>query len=347
MIKKPYSYYFLLLGITVSLIIIYFIIRPFFDPLILAAVFAFIFHPLYKKLLPVFGEKKSVASFFTTMIVMILIMLPLVLLGTQILKEASQTYQFLVGEKGTVSTGSVNGLITQIRTALRIPADFEINLNQYARQGLELLIANLGAIFSSFAKILLNAFVFVIALYFLLKDGGKLKDYLVALSPLADKDDELVILRLKSSVAAVVKGNLMIGVVQGFLVGIGFTIFGVPNAALWGVIAAVASLIPGFGTSLITVPTIIFLFLTGRVINAVGLLLWAATAVGLIDNLLGPKLIGHGLKIHPLAIFLSVLGGLAFFGPLGFLLGPLTISICLALIDIYLSFRGRTGSVGV
>jgi predicted PurR-regulated permease PerM len=68
---------------------------------------------------------------------------------------------------------------------------------------------------------------------------------------------------------------------------------------------------------------------------------WGVIAVGLIDNFLGPKLVGRGMQLHPLAVFVAVLGGVAFFGPLGFLLGPLAMSVCMALIDIYASLKAR------
>ena len=100
---------------------------------------------------------------------------------------------------------------------------------------------------------------------------------------------------------------------------------------------AITALVPGVGTALVITPAIIFLFLTGNTFGGVGLLVWGFTAVGLIDNFLGPKIVGRGMQLHPLAVFLAVLGGLAFFGPLGFLLGPLVMSVCVALVDMYSS----------
>lgn len=341
MTKIQSAYYFLLFAISISLVVVYFIIKPFLGSLILAAVFAFIFHPLYKKFEKGFKGHKSLAAFFTTVIAVVLIVLPVFFLGNQIFKEASQLYQSFVSGGNGVSFKSIESAINQARTIFHVPEDFNLNFSEYARQALGLLIQNFVVIFSSFAKIMFDALVFIIALYFFIKDGGKLKDYFIAVSPLADKDDELVLTRLKSSVSAVVKGSLAIGIIQGLLTGIGFTIFGVPNAALWGVVASISALIPGVGTALVLVPAIIFLFITGNTFGWIGLLIWGMTAVGLIDNILGPKLMGRGMEIHQLAVFLSVLGGLAFFGPLGFLLGPLTMSICLALIDIYLSLKSQ------
>lgn len=339
--KDKHSYYFLLLALGASCLLVYFIAKPFLGPLILAAVFAFLFQPIYQKFLSFLKEREGTAALATTILAIILIMVPIALLGTQIFKESSQLYQYMVNEGRDDFVGSIENIINQARTVFPIPDNFELNLDQYARQGLEVLIQNLGAVFSSLAKILLNAFIFLTTFYFFTKDGYMLKDYLVALSPLADSDDELIVSRLKSGVLATIKGNLTIGLIQGALTGIGFAIFGVPNAALWGGVAVVAAFIPGIGTTLVIAPGIIFLFLIGNTFGGIGLSIWGVTAVGLVDNFLGPKLVGRGMRLHPLAVFIAILGGLAFFGPLGFLLGPLAMSVCLALIDIHGSLKVR------
>lgn len=336
--KKHHSHNFLLIALASSIVLVYFIAKPFLGALILASVFAFLFQPIYQKILGVFKKRESPSAFATTLIAVVLVLLPILFLGTQIFKESSQLYQTLLkGEDGFV--GEMENLLNKARTIFPIPDGFEINIGDYARQGLDLLVSNFAALFSSFARILLSVFVFLTAFYFFLKDGKKLKNYFVALSPLDDKDDESIVSRLKGAVSSAVKGNLAIGVIQGTLTGIGFAIFGVPNAALWGGVAAIAALLPGIGTALVITPAIIFLFLSGSTFSAIGLLAWGVTAVGLVDNFLGPRLIGSGMQLHPLAVFIAVLGGLAFFGPLGFILGPLTMSVCLALIDIYISLR--------
>lgn len=339
--KNKYGNYFLILALGASCLVVYFIAKPFLGPLILAAVFAFLFQPFYQKFLSLLKQREGLAATATTVLAVIIVIVPIALLGTQIFKESSQLYQSLVSEGRDGYVTRIESIINETRTLLPIPPDFELNLSQYARQGLQVLIQNLGTVFSSLAKILLNAFVFLTAFYFFLKDGFKLKNYFVALSPLTDRDDELITSRLKLGVSATIKGNLTIGLIQGVLTGIGFAIFGVPNAALWGGVAVVAAFLPGLGTALVIAPAIIFLFLAGNTFGGIGLLIWGLVAVGLIDNLLGPRLVGRGMQMHPLAVFIAVLGGLSFFGPLGFLLGPLAMSVCLALIDIYGSLKAR------
>jgi predicted PurR-regulated permease PerM len=112
-------------------------------------------------------------------------------------------------------------------------------------------------------------------------------------------------------------------------------IFDIPAPAVWGAVAAIAAFIPGIGTSLVIVPGIIYLLLTGNTAYAIGLAIWGAVAVGLIDNVLGPHLVNKGVHIHPFLILVSVLGGLSTFGPIGFILGPLVLALLFALLEVY------------
>ena len=150
-----------------------------------------------------------------------------------------------------------------------------------------------------------------------------------------DIHDETIFNKLALAINSVVRGNLAVAIIQGILTAVGFTIFGVPNAVLWGSVAAITALIPGIGTALVIFPAIIFLFISGEALSAFGLLLWGVMAVGLIDNFLGPKLASRGMRLHPFLILLSIFGGIGFFGPIGFLLGPIILSLLFALLEIY------------
>lgn len=336
MSDRKYEFYVLSVVLVAIFVVVYFILRPFFNPLVLAASSALFFQPLYKQMARLTRGRRGLAAFITTVAVIVLFLLPLVFLGIQIFHESGQLYISLTDGNGMDGLmGAFENLIARLRIVVPIPEGFELDFNQYLREGSDIITRNLGSIFSSVGRLLTSVFIFLIAFYFFLKDGYKLKKYFIALSPLTDSNDELILNRLRLAISSVIKGGLSLGIIQGILTGIGCALFGVPNPVLWGSAAAIASLIPGIGTALVLVPAIIYLFLTGSAFSALGLLVWGMTAVGLIDNLLGPRLVGRGMQLHPLVVFLSVLGGLAFFGPLGFLLGPLVMSLCFALIEMY------------
>ena len=317
----------LLLGIF---ILAFFVLRPFIYPIILAGAFSVVFAPAYRALGLKFKLGPSPASALATLLVFIIIFTPLVFLGTQITKEATTLYDSVI-DGG--ATGRLTVLISE-RVAQYLP-QANIDIKQYAESGLSWLLPHLGSLFSNSASLLLAAFIFFFSLYYFFKDGHYLKQVVVAMSPLSDGDDQMLLARLSTAVNAVVRGNILIAIIQSIIATIGFMIFGVPNPALWGAVTMVAALVPGIGTALVLIPAIIYLFIFSSLPLALGMFGWSMVAVGLIDNILGPRLLGRGTGLHPLLVFLSVIGGIAFFGPVGILFGPIVISLLIALFELY------------
>lgn len=335
--------YFLVTLLVGMSIVTFFIFEPFLYALILAVIFATVFAPVHKRILSGLREKRGLAALVTTAFVLIVIVVPVTFLSTQIFQEATSLYSSLSDNGGTA------GLLRITEDAVRdIGIPFfsvgSLDLGQYFEQGLSFLIEHLGTIFSNVAKILVGIIVLFIALYYLFKDGHELRKSVITLSPLSDVYDETIFRKLELAINSVVRGSISVALVQGVLTAIGLAIFGVPNPVLWGSVATVTALIPGVGTSLVLIPSILFLFFTGAEGAAVGLLIWGIVAVGLVDNVLGPKIVGKGAKLHPFLILLSILGGIGLFGPIGFLFGPLALALLFAFLEIYSTIRGTRAS---
>ncbi len=342
MTDKKSQYYFLLALLLGTLTLTFFIFQPFIYALVFAIVFTVVFKPVHQKILSVVGGREGFAVLLTLISIVVFVVTPLVLLAMQIFQEAGQLYSSLSDSSGGDGVLSVfNILVQKIQILFPLTQGFSFDINQYTKQGLSWLLNNIGFIFSNIAMLLMSFFVFLIAFFYLLKDGKKMRKFVVSLSPLSDEDDEVILKKLENATNSVVKGSLTVALIQGAMTAIGFAIFGVPNPIFWGSIAAVAALVPGVGTMLVLLPAIAFLFLTGSAIAGFGLLAWGIGAVGLIDNFLGPKLVAHGAKLHPLMVLLSVLGGLILFGPIGLLVGPLTLSLLLALVDLHFVFMNK------
>lgn len=328
--------YFLLALLIGIFVLTFFIFKPFLYALILAMVFATVFEPLHKKALKIVYQRRSLAALLATFSVLIIVIAPIAFLGLHVFQETAGLYSFLTQNGGATNLlHSLEDASVSLKRFIPVPITFSPDFNQYLRGGLSWLLGQLGPLFANLAKVILSVFIFLVALYYLFKDGKKLKTYLIALSPLQDNHDETILNKLAAAVNSVIKGNLAVAIIQGILTAVGFTIFGVPNAALWGSVAAIAALIPGVGTALVLLPAIFYLFFSGNMFFAVGLLLWGMIAVGLVDNFLGPKLMERGVQLHPFLILLSILGGIGFFGPIGFLLGPLVLSLLFALLEVY------------
>lgn len=337
--------YFLLLFLSGIFVLTFFIFRPFLFALVLAMVFAAVFEPIHARILAFTRGKKALTALLTSVCVLVAVVAPVTFLGIQIFQESTGLYSHLVqNNAATGISGLVENAVESLNKFLPAQIQVSIDVNQYLKTGVSWLLQQIGPLFANVAQAAIGVFVFLIALYYLFKDGHQLRAALVNLSPLQDTHDEAILNKLGLAVNSVIKGSLIVAIVQGLMTTIGLLIFGVPNAALLGSVAAIAALIPGVGTSLVLIPAILYLFFTGATLPAIGLLLWGMTAVGLIDNFLGPVLVGRGTMLHPFLILLSILGGIAFFGPIGFLIGPLVLSLLFALIEIYFTILKEQGT---
>lgn len=326
--------YFLLALLAVMLTLSFFIFQPFLAALILALIFSTTFSPVYKRIFIITRESQTLASLITTLLVLIVIVVPATFLSIQIFKEATQLYSSLVDSSGaTTISQSIEEIIRNAGfPSLPVGA---LDFSQYMKGGLNLLIQNLGTIFSNLAKIMVDVFILLVALFYLFKDGNNLKKSVITLSPLKDAYDETIFRKLELAINSVVRGSIAVGLVHGVLTTIGFIILGISNPVLWGGVAVVLSLVPGVGIGLIMLPCALLLFFSGATAPAIGVFIWWILQANLVDNVLKPKIVGRGMKLHPFLILLSIFGGIGFFGPLGFLFGPLALSLLFALLETY------------
>ena len=329
MLERTQTYFFFGLFAVIG-VVAFAMALPFLQALVLAAAFAVVFSPFYRWLTRALGNSPRIAAVATIIVVTLIIIAPLAALGTQVVTEAQDLYARLGRGLGDVS---FDGLVKNIFG--RLPGGEDLNPDESIRKGLSWVVGSVGGIFAGTLTFFLNLFIWLLALYYFLLEGHIFKKWIVSFSPLPDQYDTTILEHLAITVNSVIRGSLVVALAQGLIAGIGFALFSVPNPALWGTLTAIASLIPGIGTALVVAPAVIYLFLAGDTGQALGLLLWGAIAVGLIDNVLRPMLIKSGVRVHPLAIFISVLGGLVVFGPLGFLIGPLVFSIFFTMLDIY------------
>lgn len=333
MLERNQTYFFFGLFVLIGLVA-FFMALPFLQALILAAAFAVVFQSFHVWLSGAIGGYPRLGAILTIVIIALLIVAPLTLFSVQVVREAQDLYGNLGRGLGDVS---LDNLFRGISGGNALGANF--SADESLKNVLGWIAGGARSIFAGTISFFLNLFIWVLALYYFLIEGHAFKNWIVAFSPLPDQYDKTILEHMKITVNSVIKGSLVVALAQGIVAGIGFALFGVPNPTLWGTLAAIASLIPGIGTALVMVPAALYLFATGAVGQGLGLLLWGALAVGVVDNIIRPLLIKSGVRVHPLAIFISVLGGLTLFGPLGFLIGPLVFSVLFTLLDIYTTIR--------
>lgn len=332
----------LLLVLAVSLLFLA-VIWPFLKPLLLGALFAGLCAPLYGWVTRLLRGRKSLAALLTLLILFLLVAGPLSAFVSVVVRQAvgvsNEAIPWVQHHLGTASAFNAHDwLVRRFPSLARyVPDQAQIadDAGRIAKATGAFLVTGATQFTARTASFLLNVFVMLYAMFYFLRDGREMLEKIFYYTPLNHEDEVRVVQGLVSVTRATIKGTLLIGAIQGLLAGIGFWVAGIGGAAFWGTMIAVLSVVPGIGGALIWVPAVIYLFIIGHSLAATLLLIWCAAGVGTIDNLLRPKLVGKDAKMPDLLILLGTLGGLFFFGPIGFIIGPLVCGLFLTVWDIY------------
>jgi len=325
-----YVFFFGFMGIVAY--ILWEMMAPFVSALALSAIIVTICYPLYERILARTPKQNTtLAALATTLLVLLIVIFPLFFVASSLVNEALTIYN----EVGTDTDGFLQKISGAEERVTQFLPGFELNITEYVKQASAWLAGNVGAIFAGTATTVFLFFIALIGSFYLFRDGKEFTKKLVIISPLPDTEDELILHRMAIAVRSVATGTVLVALIQGTLAAIGLAVTGFDKFILLGTAAALGALIPGVGTSIVLIPAILYLFITGSYLFGVMLLVWAALAVGLIDNFLGPYLMSRGNPLHPFVILLSVLGGIAFFGPIGFIVGPVVVSLFVVLLELY------------
>ncbi|MBT3817275.1 MAG: AI-2E family transporter [Candidatus Magasanikbacteria bacterium] len=334
--KTMRSAFFFSLLILLGLLSLY-VIRPFAYPIFWAAVVAVMFYPVY-----MWVDKHiklpTVSSVITVILVIVILFLPLMLISVLLVQQSADLYQ-------QVSTGdftsTVEGVSTQIESSQLAPVfeKFKTEWTSYAASAAKtmsvFIFDNIKNITQNSIKFIFLSALMLYSLYFFLKDGKRILETFMHLSPLGDNYEIMLYRRFTSTARATLKSTLILGGIQGILGGILFALTGVQGAFIWGVIMTVLSIIPAFGSFLVWLPAGIIMLTLGFVWQGIAILLVGAIIISNVDNILRPIMVGKDTQMHPLLVLFSTLGGIFFFGISGFIIGPVIISLFLAVLSIY------------
>ena len=325
--------YFFFALLFSTFVFAFFIFRPFWVVLVLGGSFSIVLYPIYlwlnRRHLP-----NWLSAFLTLLFFIFVLCIPLLTIGTVVFNQSQNLYHSIINNHGDAGP-LVNAIGKEVNKFL--PNGITFDINDTVSTFVSFVTNNITNILNATVSALFTFVLLLLTIFYFLKDGESWRKTFLRLSPLSTADDEKILVKLSKTINGVVKGYLLIGIIQGVLMGIGLTIFHVPNPAIWAVVAGMASIIPPMGTAVVSVPAVIFLFITGNTGFAIGLLIWAVVIVGTGDNLLNPYIVGHEINIPPFLILFSILGGISLLGPAGILIGPLTVSLLYTLTEIYQS----------
>ncbi len=354
MVEEKYSVYkiavfFMTLSLAAGLFL--WMLKPFFSTLILSLILVGLCYPVYTKLVNLCRGRSWLASSLICLAIFLGIFVPLVFLITSLSVEVAEFYGYLRQE---LTVASLNQIIADHSDKVERLTDL------FDRLGIEYNLADMqndiirlskeaGLWVYNWTRMLAGQVVnfsmhfvlLIIFVYFLLIDGLKVKEYLLALSPLPRKQEDLLLCKFNDMTLAMVVGNGMAAIVQGVLGGFGLAFFNIKSPLLWGTVMAIFAFIPFIGISVVFIPIGAYMLLIGDIGKGIAFLISFGILSLIVEYLVKPKLVGDRVKIHILLIFISIFGGLATFGLLGIIFGPLITIAFLSLVEIYHQSYGK------
>lgn len=341
--------YFLIACIIITGLMLLDIFSPFIYALILSAILVTAFYPLYQKILVIMKNRVILSTLIVTLLIVFVIVVPLFLFILFLAEQALDVYGYIYKQ---VKTGQLDWLIIWSDGGLIYDAlsfvkyylgdlidfdniDLKTSIVDLAKNVTQWLVAQSSALIKGFLWLLISFVVLMFSLFFMFKDGEKIIERIMTLSPLSSKHESELFSKFKEISHATLYGIFFTAVVQGILGGIGFVIAGIPNVLFWGTAVAVFSLIPVIGTGTVWFPAAIFLLVGQQWFGGIFLLVWGAGVISTVDNFLRAHLIGSRVKMNQLLMFLAVFGGVFAFGLIGVIFGPLILSLFFAFLHIY------------
>ncbi len=347
---KQESFFSLLMMVIigVSFYFFYLVFSPYLVSIAWAIILTLVFYPAFEKLNGWLKNRRSLSSIFSTVLTIVVIVFPAVLLLFLLGQEVVEIYRYF--EAG-VKTGKfqfllkwretpgIDQLISRLDPWLNISNLDLQNLILQTLRRLSALALNQSTKFVlGFSHLIFSFLLMSITMFYLFRDGERLLGGIKRLIPLTSEEKDLVFRRIREMVHATIFGGVLVSMIQGFLGGLAFLILGLPSPVLWGAVMALLAFVPVIGPFLVWIPAAILLVVNGQhYVKAAILVMWGVVLVGLSDNFLRPILISGRTKLHTMILFFAVLGGLKAFGFLGLVAGPLVVTVCLAILDIYSS----------
>jgi predicted PurR-regulated permease PerM len=315
-------------------------IKQFLMAIFMAGLFSAMVSPVHQWLTSRLHGRENMASILTIIGIVVLVLIPLSILIGVVAAQAVHVGQSVTPwvESFVKEPGTLTAYLQKI--------PFYENILPYRDMILEkagqavgmisnLLINSLSSITMMTVSAVFNVVIMLYVMFYFLTSGTVLLDKILYYLPLAHHDEARLLKRFTSVTRATMKSTLIIGILQGGLCGFAFYLAGIQGAVFWGTVMAVMSVIPAFGTAIIWGPALLILALSGHFSGVIILAIICGAVAGNLDNLLRPRLVGKDTEMHDLFVLFGTLGGIALFGMLGIIIGPIISALFITIWEIY------------
>jgi len=337
---KRLSLLFLVLVTAATLYLTFVIARPFLTPILTATLLAIAIYPLFLRTSRSI-RNRSGAALLTTLLVLIAIVLPTVLIVNRLAHETAALYGWL-NEQQSLEGGWREYAGSLTAQPLEWVAEKTGISQQQLKQGALDRLQDVSAALLKWAKslvvniggTLVDTAIMLMTLFFLLRDGERIRERIGSMLPIEGHRYQQLVETISASISANMYGVLAVSVAQGTLGAIGYAIAGLPSVMLWSVATALFSMVPLAGAASVWMVAFIYLLAIGHWGKAIFILAWGAGVISTADNIVRPLVLSERVKLHTLLIFFSLLGGVRAFGIVGLFIGPIIVSVAMALLEI-------------
>ena len=317
------------------------LIGAFLMPVFWAAVLATVFFPLQRRYVAGLRGHRSLAALATILTIIGLVVVPLVLVGLGVSREAVQLHEQI--KSGAIDLQAPLRFLARITPLASDYLDrFGVDLEGMAQRlstsavaVTQFLASRALGIGQDVLRFTALFFLMLYVLFFFLRDGNQLVATLIRMLPLGDVRERELLAKFAQVSLATIKGTLVVGIVQGAIGGGLFWALGMPAPVFWGTIMAMVSVLPVVGPSLVWAPAAVILLGLGEIVKGIVLIAAGVLVIGLVDNVLRPILVGRETQMPDYLVLLATLGGLAVFGVSGFVIGPLIAALFLVVWEMF------------
>ncbi|MBW3023118.1 AI-2E family transporter [Candidatus Woesearchaeota archaeon] len=343
-LKQSRIVYLVVLAVLVLLSL--WVIKPFILTMIGAVILGYIFYPVYKWVLKKIGNKWA-SAFIVSVLIILIFTIPFIFAVQTFTKEAYVSYLLI---KQKLASGNIYGECAGQELSCRVnnwmktivpESQLNFYLSDVANRATQFVLDKTKEIIVSLPNIFLHLFILLFVMFYTFKDGKLFIRKVEQMLPVKENHKKAIFSKTKEMLGSTIYGIIVVAFVQGIIAGIGYFIFGVRSPVILGIMTALAALVPIIGTAIVWLPTSLVMIFEGLtknqnslVFNGIGLLIYGALLVSLIDNFLRPKIIGDRAKLHPVLVLIGILGGIAAFGIVGVLIGPLVLALLFTVIEI-------------
>lgn len=334
-------------------VLFFWLFWTYMSSIVLALLIASAFYPLHSKVLELFKGREQTASLFMTLFILLVLIIPV---GGFVGTLSNEALDFYGRTKNSVSLQMIQETLEgDSLWARRIRKTGEMANIQITAKSIQQLATSIGtnlglllskqlsSVATNLLSFLIHFFLMILTIYYIFKDGGRLKSYIFKILPFPERQQELIVDKFREMGRAVIFGNGLSGIIQGILGGFGFFLFDLGSPFLWGTVIGVMAFLPIIGASIIFIPATVILLIQGKIGTGVGFFIYSVIYSSIMEYFIKPKLIGKGMRMNPILVFIGILGGLQLFGILGIIYGPLIMTIFFTLLEIYrLEYRWRT-----